>query len=140
NCYAMAMAKRLEAMGVDKYSGLTRTSGARTIWTGIVREDENALQIPHTWKKPKKIFVNSMSDLFHDSVSVDFIQRVWAVMRATPRHNYQILTKRPDRMAAVLHDAIGEVLPNVWLGTSIEDELVSDRVNHLRQVPAAIRF
>ncbi len=140
NCYAMAMAKRLEAMRVDKYVGLTRTSGSRTIWTGIVREDTSALDIPHAWKKPRKIFVNSMSDLFHESVSDAFILKVWEVMRATPRHNYQILTKRPDRMAAVARDVIGEVLPNVWLGTSIENDAVADRVDHLRHVPAAIRF
>lgn len=76
NCYAMAMAKRLEAMHVDKYVGLTRKSGTRTIWTGVVREDESALLIPHAWKKPRKIFVNSMSDLFHDSVSDEFILRI----------------------------------------------------------------
>lgn len=68
NCYAMQMARRLEAMGVEKYRGLTRKSGKRVIWNGLVREDRASLQIPHSWKKPKKIFVNSMSDLFHEGV------------------------------------------------------------------------
>lgn len=140
NCYAMEMARRLEAMRMDKYIGLTRKSGKRAVWTGIVREDENALEIPYAWKKPRKIFVNSMSDLFHDGVSEAFILRVWKVMRETPRHNYQILTKRPDRMAKIVADVVGEVLPNVWLGTSIEDAAVASRVEHLRSVPAAIRF
>jgi protein gp37 len=140
NCYAMQMAKRLEAMGVEKYAGLTRRSGKRTIWKGIVREDQDALAIPYGWKKPKKIFVNSMSDLFHDRVSDAFIQSVWKVMQDTPHHNYQILTKRPERMANIVRNAIGEVLPNVWLGTSIEDAAVAMRADALRSVPAAIRF
>lgn len=140
NCYAMEMAKRLEAMRMEKYVGLTRKSGKRTIWSGVVREDESALAIPFTWKKPRKIFVNSMSDLFHDGVHESFIARVWDVMRKTPHHNYQILTKRPERMASVVAEVIGDILPNVWLGTSIEDNAVADRVDHLRRVPAAIRF
>ena len=140
NCYAMAMAKRLEAMGMEKYTGLTRTSGKRTIWTGEVREDENALTIPFNWKKPRKIFVNSMSDLFHEQVSEAFILQVWDVMRKTPHHNYQILTKRPDRMAEIVSRAIPNILPNVWLGTSIENGAVRARVDDLRLVPAAIRF
>lgn len=140
NCYAMQMARRLEAMGVEKYKGLTRKSGARTIWKGIVREDEEALQIPLRWRKPRKIFVNSMSDLFHDRVSDKFISKVWKVMRETPRHHYQILTKRPDRMAKFVADKVGEILPNVWLGTSVEDSEVLNRIDALRRVPAAIRF
>lgn len=140
NCYAMQMAKRLEAMGVEKYQNLTRTAGKRTVWNGVVREDESTLQIPYGWKKPRKIFVNSMSDLFHDKVSEDFIASVWRVMRETPHHNYQILTKRPDRMARVVSDRIREVLPNVWLGTSVENAKVTDRIDHLRTAPAAIRF
>lgn len=136
----MEMAKRLEAMGVAKYAGLTRKTGRRTVWNGVVREDREALSIPYSWRKPRKIFVNSMSDLFHESVSDDFILDVWQVMRETPRHNYQILTKRPERMAALVVGKIWEVLPNVWLGTSIEDANVVDRVIHLRKAPAAIRF
>ena len=140
HCYAMEMARRLEAMGIDKYAGLTRKTGNRTVWNGVVREDREALAIPYRWLKPRKIFVNSMSDLFHEQVSDAFILAVWQVMRNTPRHNYQILTKRPERMASLVTDRIGEILPNVWLGTSIEDADVVDRVRHLRKVPAAIRF
>jgi len=140
NCYAMEMAKRLEAMGVEKYAGLTRKTGRRTVWNGVVREDKDALTIPHRWRKPRKIFVNSMSDLFHERVSNAFIIKVWRVMRETPHHNYQILTKRPERMAELVATKIGEVLPNVWLGTSIEDVSVVNRIEHLRRVPAAIRF
>lgn len=140
NCYAMEMARRLEAMHVEKYKGLTRRSGNRTVWNGVVREDRASLDIPLRWRKPRKIFVNSMSDLFHEEVSDDFILEVWNVMRATPHHNYQILTKRPERMASIAKTLIDSVLPNVWLGTSIENSDVLERVEHLRQVPAAIRF
>lgn len=140
NCYAMEMARRLQAMGIEKYDGLTRRSGKRTIWNGVVREDRAALEIPRRWKKPKKIFVNSMSDLFHEGVSDNFIIDVWSVMASTPQHHYQILTKRPERMAQIVRDNIGQILPNVWLGTSIEDANVKDRVNALRSAPAAIRF
>lgn len=141
HCYAMEMARRLEAMGVEKYAGLTRKSGKRSIWTGVVREDYNSLSIPLRWKTPRKIFVNSMSDLFHDSVSDNFIRDVWKVMRNTPHHNYQILTKRPERMAATVA-AMGHegVLRNVWLGTSVENSEVTARIDDLREVPAAIRF
>jgi protein gp37 len=127
-------------MEVRKYRGLTRRSGKRTIWNGVVREDESALEIPVRWKKPKKIFVNSMSDLFHERVSDMFIQKVWEVMRATPHHHYQILTKRPERMGKLIREKIPDVLPNVWLGTSIEDGQVVERVDYLRSVSAAIRF
>jgi protein gp37 len=140
NCYAMEMARRLQAMNVAKYEGLTRRSGKRTIWNGVVREDNSALDIPLRWKKPKKIFVNSMSDLFHERVSDGFILQVWEVMRATPHHHYQILTKRPERMSAFLNNKISSVLPNVWLGASVESGEVVDRIVHLRTVPAVIRF
>ncbi len=140
NCYAMQMAGRLQAMGVAKYDGLTRKSGRRRIWNGVVREDFAALTIPYAWHKPRKIFVNSMSDLFHEAVTEDFIVNVWQVMRDTPRHNYQILTKRPERMAKVVSHTIRDILPNVWLGTSVENADVVDRIDHLRSVPAAIRF
>lgn len=140
NCYAMQMARRLDAMGVEKYSGLTRKSGNRVIWNGVIREDPAALLIPYTWKKPRKIFVNSMSDLFHESVSDEFVASVWKVMRDTPRHNYQILTKRPERMARFVSENVPEVLNNVWLGTSVENAEVVSRIEHLRRIPARIRF
>lgn len=140
NCYAMEMARRLDAMGVEKYKGLTRRSGNRTIWNGVIREDSSALDIPRGWRKPRKIFVNSMSDLFHEAVTEAFISRVWDVMRETPRHHFQILTKRPDRMADVLSRVAPEPLPNVWLGTSVEDSQVVSRLDDLRLVPAEIRF
>jgi protein gp37 len=138
NCYAMRMAARLAAMGQPKYLGLTRKSGRRHVWTGRIRCDEKALDIPRTWTKPRRIFVNSMSDLFHERVPVSFVRQVWTVMQETPRHTYQILTKRPDRMLEITRDF--PLLPNAWLGTSVEDDRVLDRIDALRQVPAAVRF
>jgi protein gp37 len=140
NCYAMRMAARLEAMGVEKYRALTRKSGRRHVWTGRMRCDPVALDAPRTWRKPRRIFVNSMSDLFHEDVPAEFVVRVWSVMRDTPRHTYQILTKRPDRMLEVVTDRSLPRLPNVWLGTSVENDGVLGRIDTLRQVPASIRF
>jgi protein gp37 len=138
NCYAMRMAARLDAMGMKKYRGLTRKSGRRAVWVGNVRIDRKALKIPSTWKKPKRIFVNSMSDLFHEGVSTDFIHDVWDVMASTPRHTYQILTKRPGRMAEIAGSL--PVLPNVWLGASVESAEYLQRLDALRRVDAAVRF
>lgn len=138
NCYAMRMAARLEAMGVEKYTGLTRKSGGRAKWTGKLALDRKSLAIPAMWSKPRRVFVNSMSDLFHSDVPADFIAEVWNVMADTPRHTYQILTKRPDRMIDIVPSLLK--LPNVWLGTSVEDERVLQRIDELRRVPAAVRF
>ncbi len=140
NCYAMRMAARLDAMGVEKYAGLTRKSGDRYVWTGKIRLDEASLELPLSWRKPRKIFVNSMSDLFHTDVPADFVGRVWSVMERTPQHTYQILTKRPDRMSQVLTDLNLPILSNAWLGTSVEDSAVLWRLDHLRTTPAAVRF
>ena len=117
-----------------------KKTGKRTVWNGVVREDGKSLSIPYGWKKPRKVFVNSMSDLFHEMVSEEFILSVWQVMRETPRHSYQILTKRPDRMANLILGKVQDVLPNVWLGTSVENSQVVGRIESLRTVPAAIRF
>jgi protein gp37 len=140
NCYAMRMAARLEAMGTAKYRGLTRKSGGRAVWTSKIRLDHASLNSPKRWSKPRKVFVNSMSDLFHDDVPIEFIAQIWNVMKHTPRHTYQILTKRPERMAQVLARPSFEVLSNVWLGTSVEDERVLDRLDAIRRMRAAIRF
>jgi protein gp37 len=138
NCYAMRMAARLNAMGMEKYCGLTRRSGGRHVWTGRARIDVASLDAPTKWRRPRKIFVNSMSDLFHEDVPDHFIERVWSVMGSTPRHTYQILTKRPERMALFTRGRTA--LKNVWLGTSIENADYLDRINQLRNVVAAIRF
>ena len=140
NCYAMRMAARLQAMGMAKYAGTTRKSGKRHVWTGRVNLDAASLTAPLAWKKPQRIFVNSMSDLFQESVAEDFIRRVWQVMAKAHWHTFQILTKRPERMRELLSRSTFATLPNVWLGTSIEDEDYIGRIDVLRHVPAAVRF
>ena len=129
NCYAEGMAKRLHAMGTPGYE-----NGFRLTLL------PNRLDEPRNRKSPTVYFVNSMSDLFHEDVPVEFIAKVWAVMMDTPRHTYQILTKRPWLMSEVLTRPDFPVLPNVWLGASVEDGRVLGRLDALRKVPAAIRF
>lgn len=103
HCYAVTMTHRLEAMGQAKYAGLTVLNGrGHRHFNGQVRCDEAALKIPLGWKKPKRVFVNSMSDLFHRDVPFEFVDKVFAVMALCPQHTFQILTKRPERMAEYL--------------------------------------
>ncbi|WP_033821923.1 DUF5131 family protein [Kitasatospora sp. MBT63] len=136
NCYALTLAKRLKAMGAAKYQvdGDPRTSGPGFGLT--VHPD--ALKVPYGWKSPRTVFVNSMSDLFHARVPLDFVREVFAVMADTPQHTYQVLTKRARRLRQVA-DRL-EWPPNVWMGVSVEDGAHLARVDDLRQVPAAVRF
>jgi protein gp37 len=101
NCYAATMGARLEAMGQQPYVGLTVKRDGRQVFNGTVRPLVGRLNEPLSWKKPRMVFVNSMSDLFHEDVPFEFVDRVFAVMALTPQHTYQILTKRPERMAAL---------------------------------------
>ena len=137
HCYAQTLARRLKAMGNPRYQkdGRPRTSGPGF---GVTMHWDK-LEEPLTRKKPTMYFVNSMSDLFHDKVSDKFIDRVFAVMASSPQHTYQVLTKRPRRMASFT--AKRKVPSNVWLGTSVEDQEWADRrVPLLLQVPAEVRF
>jgi protein gp37 len=140
NCYAMRMAARLQSMDHPSYRSTTRKSGGRPIWTGKVNLVAKALDIPLRWKKSRKIFVNSMSDLFQDGVPPEFIEKVWKTMVAADHHVYQILTKRPDNMKRVVESLDLKVAPHIWLGTSVESEKYIDRVSTLRKTPAAVRF
>lgn len=140
NCYAMRMAARLQAMGHSKYAGTTRKSGNRYVWTGHVNIDSSSLSAPLEWRKPKRIFVNSMSDLFHSDVPDEFIRQVWDVMMACPQHHFQILTKRPDRMADMFESGLLSGGLNIWLGTSIENAEVSGRVDQLKRIKGSTLF
>ena len=140
NCYAMRMAARLEAMGHAKYAGTTRKSGGRYVWTGRVNIDPSSLSAPLEWRRGKRIFVNSMSDLFHDDVPDEFIKQVWGVMGECPQHHFQVLTKRPERMAEMFANGGLQSLPNVWLGTSVESEEVVHRIDHLAQIKGMTLF
>ena len=160
-CYAMRTAYRLEAMGQEKYQGTTEKENGRILWTGKINLDEKALSIPLKKKKPTTWFVNSMSDLFHEDVPFEFVDKVFAVMALCPQHTFQVLTKRPERMAEYLSTAMcriagvldsefklgpfpnGIVWPkrNIWLGTSVEDQQRADeRIPHLLRCPATVRF
>ena len=140
NCYAQRMASRLQAMGMEKYAGTTRRSGRRRVWTGRVNFDRRALVAPLEWKKPRRIFVNSMSDLFQEAVGPEAVRQIWKVMEQADWHSFQILTKRPDLMLERLREGDLRVLPNVWLGTSVESNEYVGRLDTLRQVPAQVRF
>lgn len=138
NCYAMRMAARLAAMGQDRYQGTTRKSGGRSKWTGLINTIETAVDAPRSWRTGRMVFVNSMSDLFHEDVPLDFIARVFGTMRATPQHTYQVLTKRADRLLE-----LASRLPwpkNVWMGVSVENDDYLWRIDKLRETPAAIKF
>ena len=136
NCYALSFAKRLKAMGQPKYQndGDPRTSGPGF---GLTLHPD-VLEEPHRWRAPRLVFVNSMSDLFHPEVPFSFIQKVFTVMAETPQHTYQILTKRSKRLVSVgpeLHWS-----QNVWMGVSVETSRYAFRLDHLRTVPAKVRF
>ncbi len=126
-CYAERMAKRLKAMGQERY----RDGFQLTLQPDLV-------ELPLRWKTPKMIFVNSMSDLFHKDVPLDYIQRCFTTMKRASWHTFQVLTKRADRLAAVAGDL--DWPPNVWMGVSVENADYVDRIDFLRTVPAAIRF
>jgi protein gp37 len=136
NCYALTLAKRLKAMGSAKYQtdGDPRTSGP-----GFgVAVHEDVLDVPYRWKEPRVVFVNSMSDLFHARVPLSYVRRVFQVMAETPRHTYQVLTKRASRLGRLAPQL--DWPSNVWIGVSVESREHLDRVDHLRGVPAAVRF
>ncbi len=168
NCYAMKMAARIEAAGTaPRYNGLTDETNAGPVWNGMVSlaPDKTLLQ-PLLYRKPRKIFVNSMGDLFHEAIPDAWIDRVFAVMALSPQHTFQVLTKRADRMRQYLSarngmgnpalcDAINAIpaqlgnrrgalempLPNVWVGVSAEDQRRADeRIPLLLQTPASARF
>jgi protein gp37 len=127
HCYAERMAKRLKAMGAAAY--------ARGFELAL---HERVLEYPLTWKKPQRIFVNSMSDLFHKDVPLDFLMRVFEVMNKANWHQFQILTKRSERLLE-LHQKLGWA-PHIWMGVSVETEGYSMRIDHLRATGAHVKF
>lgn len=127
HCYAERMSRRLKAMGQPNY-----------VDGFAVREHPNMLDVPRRWRAPRQVFVNSMGDLFHPEVSVEFIHEVFNVISATPRHTYQLLTKRSTRLVE-----LADQLPwpsNLWMGVTVEDRARTTRIDDLRQVPSAVRF
>lgn len=164
NCYAMKMAGRLEAMGSPIYKGHTVKTKAGFVWNGKVAESNWGQMIrPLSWKKPRRIFANSMSDLFHDGLRDETIDRVFAVMALCPQHTFQVLTKRPERMRDYLtarngmgdasicraineippqlgnrHGALEMPMTNIWLGVSVEDQTRADERREFMRTIAAL--
>lgn len=137
HCYALTLAGRLKAMGQPRY----QRDGGKTSGPGFgVTLHPDKLEEPLRWRKPRMIFVNSMSDLFHEEIPDEFVCSIWKTMEAAPQHVYQILTKRPERMCSLLNSQAFVVLPSAWLGTSIENRRFAHRADRLRETPAAIRF
>jgi protein gp37 len=154
HCYAMIMAHRFSGPG-QAYEGLTELGPKGPRWNGKIRVVEEKIPEPLQVRKPQRWFVNSMSDLFHEDVPFEVIDRAFAVMALTPRHTYQILTKRPWRMReycsldwrnqlVAQHTQTMRMvpwpLPNVWLGVSVENQDALSRVDALKDTPAAVRF
>jgi protein gp37 len=126
-CYAEVMSKRLLAMGIDKYSNGFKLT-----------VHENALSIPYSWKSPKIVFVNSMSDLFHKDVPLEFIKKVFHVMNENPQHVFQVLTKRSDILLKYHMELNWS--HNIWMGVSVEDKKVTHRIDDLRKTKAKVKF
>lgn len=157
NCYAMGLAAT-RLRNHPSREALTRMTGGRAVWTGEVRLNEQWLDQPLRWKRGRMIFVCAHGDLFHENVPDEWIDRVFAVMALAPQHTFQVLTKRPERARAYLMKLTDEPsewrakrldyariaawpMPNVWLGTSIEDQATADaRIPDLLAAPAAVRF
>lgn len=126
-CYAEVMTRRLQAIGLDKYKNGFNLA-----------IHEESLTIPYEWKKPKIVFVNSMSDLFHKDVPLSFIKRVFKVMNDCPQHTFQVLTKRSDIL--LKYDKSLTWTPNIWMGVSVENEEVVHRIDDLRKTHAMVKF
>ena len=124
NCYAETLSKRLKAMGQEKYQNGFEV----TLHPDVINQ-------PTKWRKPRLVFVNSMSDLFHVKVPEQFILDVFQVMNETPQHTYQVLTKRPERLETLQGKV--EWTPNIWMGTSVESELYLHRIGYLRDFSQA---
>lgn len=143
NCYAMAQAYRLEhAFGFAAYQGTTQKSKAGSVWTGkINRASDAAMRKPLGWPTPKLVFVNSMSDFWHEAADDSWRAEALEVMRAAPRHRFQVLTKRPENIEGIMaRMGITSLPDNLWLGCTLEDHRVADRAPILARVPARIRF
>ena len=126
-CYAEIMSNRLHSMKIDKYKDNFK-----------VRIHEEALKTPYSWKKSKVVFVNSMSDLFHENVPLEFIKKVFKVMNENPQHVFQVLTKRADRLNE-LHREL-KWTHNIWMGVSVENQKVEHRIDFLRNTNARVKF
>ena len=147
NCYAERMSKRLAAMATadleagrnpGRKASYLHVINNRGRWNGDVFLNDTAVDAPRQWRVSRVIFVNSMSDLFHEDVPLDFIHRVFTTMNDCPQHTFQVLTKRPER-ARELSSKLPWT-PNIWMGTSVENAKVTYRVKELRGTAAKVKF
>jgi len=129
-CYAEVMSNRLKAMGVPKYQN------GKNGFAPAIHPD--TLNVPYTWKQPRLVFVNSMSDLFHEDIPLGFIQKVFKVMRENPQHTFQLLTKRAENLLNLNYEL--EWMPNIWMGVSVENDNHIHRVEYLQKTSAFIKF
>ncbi len=127
NCYAERMSSRLQAMGVEKYK-----------YGFNLRIHPEVLDEPYSWRKPRTVFVNSMSDLFHEDMPLDFIKKVFKVMNENPIHTFQVLTKRADILLKYSHEL--KWSKNIWIGVTVENQDNINRVDFLREVNATVKF
>ncbi len=137
NCYAERLATRFAGIG-GAYEGLSIMTPSGPRWTNKIRLVPEILEQPLRWRQPRLIFVNSMSDLFHPDVPLEFIQRVFDVVERCPQHTFQILTKRSERLRELAPSLNWPA--NAWMGVSVEDARVTRRISDLQAVPAAVRF
>ena len=141
NCYAMALASRLESMGQSAYKGMTKNVSGKTIWTGEVRlNTDSALNKPNTVRPGSIFFVNSMSDFFHENATDDMRLRALDIMREVSRHQYQVLTKRPENIMTFLKRTGIKLPDNVWIGATVEGSNAVDRIDLIKKIPARIKF
>lgn len=126
-CYAEIMSKRSKAKGMERYKDNFE-----------VRVHPNTLKEPYKWKKPRMVYVNPMSDLFHEEVPLEFIKNVFKVMNENPQHAFQILTKRANRLFAIHQDLSWS--ENIWMGVSVEEKIVENRIDLLRKTNAKVKF
>ncbi|MCI0652558.1 MAG: phage Gp37/Gp68 family protein, partial [Planctomycetes bacterium] len=139
NCYAARLALRLSRMGLQKYANtVVKSRDGRPVFSGNIFLDHESLETPLRWREPRRVFVNSMSDLFHEYVPLYFVERVFAVMGMCKQHVFQILTKRPNQALALSPQL--DWASNVWLGASIESRRYLERISVLQRIPAKTRF
>ena len=138
HCYAMPFAHRMAAMGQAKYAGATKKANGQIVWTGQMRLHEKALELPQRWKQRRRVFVNSMGDLFHENVRLPWIFMIFGAMQKAPWHTYQVLTKRSDRLLRM--NLLLPWIPCIWMGVTVENKDFQFRIDHLRQTSASVKF
>lgn len=142
NCYAMSLAYRLEAMGQKSYEGTAKIVNGKKVWTGKINRSSQSVWVkPARVKEPSIFFVNSMSDFFHKDAPYEWQLEAMNIMKSLNRHQFQVLTKRPELILAFLEKSKWDAFPNnVWIGATVENERAKDRIELIKNIPAKIKF